>query len=51
MKQSAGNWTAARYSGKSRKVSDIEAKTMLVLDIDHANPDQALDRQCPVGCP
>ena len=40
MKQSAGNWTAARYKGKNRKVTDIEAKTMLVLDIDHANPDQ-----------
>lgn len=43
MKQSAGNWTAARYAGKNRKVSDIEAKTMLVLDIDHANPDQVQD--------
>lgn len=43
MKQSAGNWTAARYTGKSRKASDLVAKTMLVLDIDHANPDQVLD--------
>jgi predicted P-loop ATPase len=43
MKMSAGNWTAARYEGKSRKVTDIVAKTMLVLDIDHANPDQVLD--------
>lgn len=43
MKISAGNWTAARYSGKGRKSSDIVAKTMLVLDIDHANPDQVLD--------
>jgi predicted P-loop ATPase len=43
MKISAGNWTAARYEGKSRKVSDIAAKTMLVLDIDHANPDQVMD--------
>lgn len=43
MKISAGNWTAARYEGKSRKVSDIRAKTMLVLDIDHANPDQVFD--------
>ncbi|PWJ21423.1 VapE domain-containing protein [Jannaschia seohaensis] len=43
MKRSAGNWTAARYSGKKRKVTDIVAKTMLVLDIDHANPDQTAD--------
>lgn len=43
MKMSAGNWTAARYEGKSRKVTDIVAKTMLVLDIDHANHDQVLD--------
>src|SRR6056297_1115443 len=43
MKISAGNWTAARYSGKGRKSSDIIAKTMLVLDIDHANPDHVLD--------
>ncbi len=43
MKISAGNWTAARYEGKSRKVTDIWAKTMAVFDIDHANPDQVMD--------
>ncbi len=43
MKASAGNWTAARYEGKSRKASAIVAKTMLVLDIDHATEEQVLD--------
>jgi putative DNA primase/helicase len=43
MKRSAGNWTAARYAAGSRKVADVRAKTMVVLDIDHANSDQVFD--------
>ncbi|WP_164744794.1 VapE domain-containing protein [Nioella ostreopsis] len=39
-KRVAGNWTAARYSGTTRKVADVVGKSAVVLDIDNVSHDQ-----------
>jgi hypothetical protein len=42
-KAAPGNWTAARYKSTRRKVGEVEAKTMVVLDVDHATPEQTYE--------
>jgi Ruegeria phage DNA helicase len=39
-KRMPGNYTTGVYSGNTRKVADLDGKSAVVLDIDHAKPDQ-----------
>jgi Ruegeria phage DNA helicase len=42
-KRAPGNWTAARYTGTSRKAPDVAGKSAVVLDIDNVSQDQLGD--------
>jgi len=42
-KRGPGNWTAALYSGTSRKVAEVEGKSAVVLDIDNVTHGQLRD--------
>ncbi|MEM1149953.1 MAG: VapE domain-containing protein [Pseudomonadota bacterium] len=40
LKAGPGNWTAAKYSGTSRKVAEVEGKSCIVYDLDFVTHEQ-----------
>lgn len=42
-KRAPGNWTAAKYKGKTRKVAEVAGKSCVVLDLDNISHDQLDD--------